>query len=91
MLLCPPDFFSIDYEINPWMKRARPTERAVARAQWSNLRATLDGLGCATEIMPAPPDLPDAVFTANAGLLAGGKFLLSNFRFQERHGEAAFF
>ena len=22
LLVCPPDYFSIDYEINPWMRRA---------------------------------------------------------------------
>ncbi|PYI78988.1 MAG: amidinotransferase, partial [Verrucomicrobia bacterium] len=26
LLLCPPDYYGIEYEINPWMSRARGAE-----------------------------------------------------------------
>jgi|ERR1041385_2324146 N-dimethylarginine dimethylaminohydrolase len=91
LLLCPPDHYSIDYEINPWMKKERNAERDLAREQWSRLRDTLEFLGGQIHLMPAPPGLPDAVFTANAGLVAGRKFISSNFRHKERRGESAHF
>jgi N-dimethylarginine dimethylaminohydrolase len=91
LLLCPPDHYSIDYEINPWMNRQRNAERALAVAQWTRLRDTLQSLDCDIQLMPAPAGLPDAVFTANAGLVVGARFISSNFRHKERRGESAFF
>ena len=91
LLLCPPDYYGIEYEINPWMHRARQAEREVARAQWTSLRDTLQALGCRIDLLPAQPGLPDLVFTANAGLAVGGRVVLSSFRHKERRGEEAHF
>ena len=41
LLLCPPDYYGIEYEINPWMSRARGAEAALAQKQWEGLHATL--------------------------------------------------
>ena len=41
LLLCPPDYYGIEYEINPWMSVARGAEAAVAQQQWKQLYATL--------------------------------------------------
>ena len=30
LLLCPPDYYGIEYEINPWMSRARGAETELA-------------------------------------------------------------
>ena len=38
-LMCPPDHYGIEYEINPWMKRSLASVRDVAWVQWKNLRA----------------------------------------------------
>src|SRR5439155_16493125 len=83
--------YGIEYEINPWMDRARGTDRVLALTQWQRPRDTLRSLGCALEIIDSQPGLPDMVFTANAGLVVGPKFIRSNFRYAERQGEAAFF
>src|SRR5216117_456644 len=91
LLLCPPDFYGIDYEINPWMNRARGVLPAVSRTQWTRLRERLNSLGCSIELISPQPGLPDMVFTANAGLVADRKFIRSNFRFQQRRGEEPFF
>ena len=87
LLLCPPDYYGIEYEINPWMNRAHSAIPELARKQWKGLRDTLESLGCEVELIAAQPKLPDMVFTANAGLVAGQKFIRSNFRFPERRGE----
>src|SRR5438093_996013 len=71
LLLCPPDYYGIEYEINPWMSRARGAETALAQEQWRGLHATLSKLDCKIELVLPQPKLPDMVFTANAGLAVG--------------------
>jgi hypothetical protein len=44
-LMCPPEHFSVDYAINPWMDVARGTDRALAMRQWETLRRTYVELG----------------------------------------------
>jgi len=91
LLLCPPDHYGIEYEINPWMSRARGAEAVVAQAQWKGLRAKLSELHATIHLVEPRPKLPDMVFTANAGIAVGKKFVPSNFRHKERAGEAPYF
>ena len=91
LLLCPPDYYGIEYEINPWMSRARGAEAAIAQKQWEQLHATLSKLDCKVDLIAPQPGLPDMVFTANAGLTISRKFIPSNFRHKERAGEQPFF
>ena len=91
LLLCPPDHYGIEYEINPWMSRARGAEAALAQTQWKNLHETLSKLDTRIHLIEPKPKLPDMVFTANAGLAVGRKFIPSNFRHKERAGEAPHF
>src|ERR1022692_2059874 len=39
-LMCPPEHFTVQYAINPWMDPARPVDVARAMTQWENLRET---------------------------------------------------
>src|SRR5258708_14742333 len=87
LLLCPPDYYGIEYEINPWMSRARGAEAPVAQEQWRGLHATLSKLDCKIELVPPQPKLPDMVFTANAGLAVGKQFIPTNFWPTEPAGE----
>src|SRR5436190_1558278 len=91
LLLCPPDYYGIEYEINPWMSVARAAEAPIAQQQWKQLHATLSKLNCKVHLVAPQPGLPDMVFTANAGLTVGRKFIPSNFRHKERAGEQPFF
>ncbi len=91
LLLCPPDHYGIEYEINPWMSRARGADTPLVQAQWRGLHEKLLSLGCNVNLVPPQPKLPDMVFTANAGLAVGKKFVPSNFRHKERAAEAGFF
>ena len=34
VLMCPPEFYGIEYEINAWMHRERPSDRELAQRQW---------------------------------------------------------
>lgn len=89
--MCPPDHYSIDYEINPWMHRANAADRELARVQWERLHQLLLDLGAHVELIPQQPMVPDMVFTANAGVVAGTRFVPSNFRHTQRQPESPHF
>ena len=91
ILMCPPDYYGIEYEINPWMNRSRGSEQEQSRRQWSALEETLRRLGVAIERLTPQPNLPDLVFTANAGLLFGRRFFSSRFRYDVRARESPHF
>jgi N-dimethylarginine dimethylaminohydrolase len=91
ILMCPPDYYGIEYEINPWMSRSRASDRDTAVAQWTALRDILRGLGVQVEVMTPQPGLPDLVFTANAGLMYGPAFYSARFRHAERARESPVF
>tara|TARA_Y100000034_G_scaffold136971_1_gene217764 strand:- start:5686 stop:6489 length:804 start_codon:yes stop_codon:yes gene_type:complete len=90
-LLCNPAFFGIEYSINPWMNPSNDANRATAIAQWGYLRDKLEDLGVDLHYMEPQNGLPDMVFTANAGVVAGDKFYPSRFRHPERQGEEGYF
>jgi N-dimethylarginine dimethylaminohydrolase len=91
ILMCPPDYYGIEYEINPWMSRSRGSNTERARAQWRRLHDTLVGLGVTIELMTPHPGLPDLVFTANAGLVFEKRFFSSRFRYEVRAKESPHF
>lgn len=92
LLMCPPTYYRIEYEINPWMSRLRGAEAATARAQWDNLHQTLiRACGATVELLDPIAGLPDLVFTANAGLVSGKTFIVSRFRFPVRSAEEPVF
>lgn len=91
VLMCRPDFFGIEYEINPWMKVANRVDRDLAIEQWTSLVAAYRRAGEKVELTEPIPGLPDMVFTANCGLLWGKKFVRSNMHHPERQGEEAYF
>jgi N-dimethylarginine dimethylaminohydrolase len=91
VLMCPPDHYGIEYEINPWMDVKRGAIPELAQSQWGRLRATIESLGAEVEVVEARPHLPDLVFTANAGLVFGNTFVGSNFRHSVRQGESPVF
>jgi N-dimethylarginine dimethylaminohydrolase len=75
--MCPPDFYGIEYEINPWMDLRRPADPERARAQWRALYETLtETLGVRVELLTPVKGLPDLVFTANAGLVVPSRLKL---------------
>ncbi len=89
--MCPPDYFTVDYVINPWMAGQEGSlDLDLAKRQWSELRATLAGYADIAVIEPQP-ELPDMVFTANAGAVYGKKAIASHFLPQERRPEERHF
>ena len=79
-LMCPPDYFGVFYEINPWMHTDIAPDRELAYEQWHNLVATIRKAGATVKTMEPVQGLPDLVFTANAGLVDGRRFIPSKFK-----------
>ncbi|MBV8526951.1 MAG: amidinotransferase [Candidatus Dormibacteraeota bacterium] len=90
ILMCRPDFFGIEYEINPWMRVAVSVDRDLAATQWNSLVATYTRLGADVTLAEPRPGLPDMVFSANAAVIWNGAAVLSNFHHAERRGEEPF-
>jgi arginine dihydrolase len=87
ILMCRPDFFGVEYEINPWMHVSVKVDHDLAATQWDSLYATYQRLGVDVQLADPHPGLPDMVFTANAAVVWDGVAVPSNFRFPERQGE----
>ena len=86
-LVCPPLHFEVAYAINPWMAGAAPVDPDRAMAQWEALVALLREAGARVDVLDPVAGLPDLVFTANAGLVDGDRFVPARFRNRERQGE----
>ncbi len=91
VLMCEPLHYRIAYEINPWMRRSNRIDGLRALDQWRRLRECIEALGVGVELIAQAPETPDMTFTANAGVLAGDRFIPSNFRFPERQPEEDYF
>ena len=91
ILMCPPKYFTVDYVINPWMAGHESSlDIELANRQWCELR---DAIGEHAEVveMDAVENLPDMVFTANAGAVYGNKAIASHFMPEERRPEEPHF
>jgi len=90
-LMCPPEYFTVAYIINPWMHgNLRRIDNAVAKQQWRALYDTLTDHATVRLVLPQPGS-PDMVFTANAGIVKGRRFICSRFRYPERQYEEPYF
>jgi N-dimethylarginine dimethylaminohydrolase len=87
ILMCPPDYFSVDNAINPWMAgNEGMLDLDLARRQWQRFRDELATVADIVLMQPLP-DLPDLVFTANAGFVCGNRVVPSHFMPHERRPE----
>ena len=87
VLMCPPSFFGVEYEINPWMHVDVPVDRDRAQRQWEALRSTYLDLGVEVALAEPAAGLPDMVFTANSAVVRGDRAVISRFHHPERQAE----
>ena len=87
VLMCRPDHFGVEYEINPWMHVDQEVDREKAGSQWQKLYHAYLDLGQTVELVDQRPGLPDMVFAANAALVRNGTAVVARFRHPERQGE----
>ncbi|MGW6007030.1 dimethylarginine dimethylaminohydrolase family protein [Oerskovia enterophila] len=86
-LMCRPTYFTVSYEINPWMDRARPVDTALAVSQWERLRDVYLDLGHQVDLIEPEPGLPDMVYAANGATVVDGLVYSALFRHPERAPE----
>ena len=88
LLMCPPLYYGIEHESNPWMSRGRQNDPRLAQEQWRGLYRLLeDKLDMEIVLTEPKKGLPGMVFAANAGLAWGDKLIASNFRHEVRRRE----
>lgn len=91
VLMCSPTYFDVSYEINPWMAQQQGlVDRGLAYTQWQRLHDAI-AVVAQVSVMPGVDQLPDLVFTANAGLVCNGIAVLSRFAKPERQPEEQYF
>lgn len=96
ILVVEPDYFTVSYCINPWMKpdiwAADPRGmQQAARRSFDHLCEALREAKCELIVTKGAPGLPDMVFPANAAIVLNGRALMAHFRHPERRGEEPFF
>jgi N-dimethylarginine dimethylaminohydrolase len=87
-VMTPPQFFAVDYAINPWMDTTKPVDAAVAMAQWQQLHDLYLQLGHRVDLVEPVPGLPDMVYAANGGLIIDGTALVARFKYPQRQQES---
>lgn len=88
VLMCPPDYFSIRYEINPWMHIENSVDPQKAREEFLTLKNVYQSLEVDVLEINQDKDLPDMVYTANFGFPKNNFFIKSNFKFKQRKKES---
>ncbi len=90
-LMCAPDYYDVDYVINPWMEgNIHKSSRDRAVEQWNKLYNVIKNHAIVDLVAPQK-GWPDMVFSANAGLVLGENVVLSRFLHKERQGEEPYF
>lgn len=92
ILMLRPNYFDVIYDINPWMTNQRgKVDNTAAFCQWHSLRDSIIHNGGEVVVMNGIENLPDAVFTANAGAVYNNIAVLSRFAKSQREGEELHF
>lgn len=90
VLLCPPKYYDIEYEINPWMHVENKVDKQKVQEEFENLKHIYQKLGLNVWILDPQHDLPDMVYTANCGFVIDDLFIKANFKYPQRRKESDF-
>ncbi|CAD6195609.1 unnamed protein product [Caenorhabditis auriculariae] len=85
VLMVPPQHFTVEYAINPWMGGV--VDKQKAQKQWNELKSAIEAEGVQVLTLDQTAGLPDQVFVCNSGLVYEDKVYLARFRHKERNGE----
>jgi len=92
ILMCPADYFGIEYEINSWMHTENRVDQKIAKKQWQDLYdINTQKLAWDVKLIEPIQGLPDMVLATDCCLMMNGKILLSSFRYPERQPETEYF
>ena len=65
VLVCPPDYFDVVDQKNPYMRKDCTVDRGKAHTQWENFCCVLQQSGCEIHMIDPVQGLEDMVFAAN--------------------------
>ena len=86
-LMCPPQWYDVDYVINPWMAgNLHRSSRDAAFTQWKGLYQSLQKIAD-VRLLHARQGAPDMVFVAHTALVEHGIAAVSSFAHPERQAE----
>lgn len=88
--MCPPTYYDIEYEINPWMHIDNKVDHKKSMEEFEELKKVYKSLGVEILEIKQEKGLPDMVYAANFGFPKGKIFIRSNFKYKQRKGEANF-
>lgn len=89
-LMCPPEWYGVDYVINPWMAgNLHRSSRDLAFAQWKGIHNVLRGVADVRLLHPEP-GCPDMVFLSHGALVHHGVAALSSFHHTGRRAETTY-
>lgn len=96
VLLCPPNYFDVIDQKNPYMTRNSAVDRVKARRQWDYLCCVLQQSGCEVETIDPIEGFEDMVFAANPVFVGArngyGKFIVpSRMVYPSRQREVPFY
>ena len=86
-----PQFFAVDYAINPWMDTDTPVDAGAAIEQWEHLLDTYLRLGHVVDLVAPVPGLPDMVYAANGGLILNDTAVVARFKYPQRQHESVLY
>lgn len=85
--MCRPNFFDVRYDINPWMKnQIGKVDNNKAIDQWNRLLYAISKHSI-VYLLDGDPQVPDLVFTANAGIIFKNIAIISKFKYPQRRSE----
>jgi ornithine--oxo-acid transaminase len=88
--MCPPEWYGVDYVLNPWMAgNVHRSSRDLAFAQWKGIHNMLRSIADVRLLHPEP-GCPDMVFVGHAALVHHGVAAVSSFSHPERRAEATY-
>ena len=86
-LMCPPEWYDVDYVINPWMAgNLHRSSRDTAFMQWKSLYQELQRVAD-VRLLHAREGAPDMVFVAHAAVVQHGVAAISSFTHPQRQTE----
>lgn len=87
IVMCPPEYYQIEYEINPWMDVENKVDKQNAYQQYAKLKSIYESLGYQVDEISPVEGLPDMVYINNNGHAQGNVFIRGAMKYQERQGE----
>lgn len=91
VMMCRPKFFDVRHHLlNAHMEMKIAVKKKLALTQWDNTYKILIANNVKVDLLDPHPDLPDMVFTANAGIVHGNKAVVSNFGAVPRRPETQY-